>query len=250
MQDLQVIKNVKCFVNENGVVQLSLEDVARGLGFIQTKNNVDYVRWETINGYLVEFGFSQLVGKESFIPENIFYKLAFKASNETARKFQDIVCDEILPTIRKHGMYATNELLNNPDLAIKAFTALKEERERNKLLESKLEQDKPKVLFAESVQTSKTTILIGELAKILKQNGIDIGQNRLFQKLRDLGYLISRKGTDYNSPTQKSMDLGLFEIKETAITHSDGHVTVSKTTKVTGKGQVYFVSKLLEKSTA
>lgn len=106
-----------------------------------------------------------------------------------------------------------------------------------------LEQQEPKVLFANSVEASTTTILVGQLAKILKQNGIDIGQNRLFEWLRENGYLINRKGTDYNMPTQKSMDLGLFKVKETSIGHSDGHVTISSTPKVTGKGQLYFVNK-------
>ena len=105
---------------------------------------------------------------------------------------------------------------------------------------------KPKALFADAVSTSKTAILIGELAKILKANGIDTGQNRLFKWLREKGYLISRKGTDYNMPTQKSMNLGLFKIKETSITHSDGHVTITKTPKVTGKGQQYFINKFLK----
>lgn len=110
-------------------------------------------------------------------------------------------------------------------------------------LNNKLEQQEPKVLFANSVEASTTTILVGQLAKILKQNGIDIGQNRLFEWLRENGYLINRKGTDYNMPTQKSMDLGLFKVKETSIGHSDGHVTISSTPKVTGKGQLYFVNK-------
>lgn len=111
--------------------------------------------------------------------------------------------------------------------------------------EKQLAALKPKVLFANSVEASKTSILIGELAKIIKQNGKDIGQNRLFKWLRKNNYLINRRGTDYNMPTQKSMELGLFEIKETSITHADGHVTISKTPKVTGKGQVYFVEKFL-----
>ncbi len=112
-----------------------------------------------------------------------------------------------------------------------------------KELENKLEENKPKVLFADSVSASTTSILVGELAKLIKQNGHEIGQNRLFQWLRDNGYLISRNGTDYNMPTQKSMELGLFEIKETSITHADGHISVNKTPKVTGKGQVYFINK-------
>ncbi len=111
------------------------------------------------------------------------------------------------------------------------------------ILEEKIEQDKPKVIFAEAVEASKTSILIGELAKLLKQNGHNIGQKRLFSWLREQGFLIKREGSEYNMPTQKSMDLGLFEIKETAITHSDGHITVNKTPKVTGKGQIYFMNK-------
>lgn len=109
-----------------------------------------------------------------------------------------------------------------------------------------LEEQKPKVIFANSVETAKTSILVGELAKIIKQNGYDIGQNRFFEWLRNNNYLISRRGTDYNMPTQKAMKLGLFEIKETSITHADGHISVNKTPKVTGKGQVYFVNKFLK----
>ena len=109
--------------------------------------------------------------------------------------------------------------------------------------QEQIERDRPKVLFADSVSASHTTILIGELAKIIKQNGVDMGQNRLFQWMRKNGYLVSREGTDYNMPTQRSMELGLFTIKETTITHADGHTSINKTTKVTGKGQVYFVEK-------
>lgn len=118
-------------------------------------------------------------------------------------------------------------------------------REVNTQLLIKSEHDKPKVVFADAVSTSHTAILIGELAKIIKQNGIDIGEKRFFTWLRDNGYLIKRKGTDYNAPTQKSMDLELFTVKETAISHSDGHVTVNKTTKVTGRGQSYFINRFL-----
>lgn len=114
-------------------------------------------------------------------------------------------------------------------------------------LESRVEEDRPKVLFASAVETAKTSILVGELAKVLRQNGVEIGQNRLFKWLRDNGYLIRRSGTDFNMPTQRSMDLGLFEIKETAITRADGTVHVSKTPKVTGKGQVYFCNAFLSK---
>lgn len=110
-----------------------------------------------------------------------------------------------------------------------------------------IEDMKPKALFADAVATSHTTILVGDLAKVLKQNGVDIGAKRLFAWLREKGYLIKRIGADYNSPTQRAMELGLFEVKETAISHSDGHVTVQKTPKVTGKGQQYFINKFLQK---
>ena len=118
-------------------------------------------------------------------------------------------------------------------------------RNVNLTLTAKIEEEKPKVIFADAVATAKTSILIGDLAKLIKQNGVDIGQKRLFKWLRENGYLIKREGSDHNMPTQKSMDMGLFEVKETAITHSDGHVSVNKTPKVTGKGQQYFINKFL-----
>ena len=243
--EIITIKNVRGYMDEKGTAWLNLEDVARGLGFTQIKNKKEYIRWERVAQYLKEIAFPTS-GENDYIPENIFYKLCMKADNEVARKFQDRVCDEILPSIRKYGMYATDELLDNPDLIIKMATRLKEEKAKNKELEDKMKENKPKVLFADSVETSKNTILIGELAKIIKQNGVDIGQKRLFTWLRDNGFLIKREGTDYNMPTQKSMELELFEIKETAVTHSDGHISINKTPKVTGKGQVYFVNKFLK----
>ena len=138
-----------------------------------------------------------------------------------------------------------DRMIASPEFGIKLLSALQEEREQRAKLENKVEVDAPKVLFADAVSASKTSILVGELAKLLKQNGVDIGQHRLFRWMRENGYLIRRNGTDFNMPTQKSMDLRLFTVKETAITHSDGTVTVSKTTKVTGKGQQYFIQKFL-----
>ena len=140
------------------------------------------------------------------------------------------------------------EALTNPDFLIKLATELKEEQSKRKALEEEKKLNAPKIVFADAVSTSKTSILIGELAKILKQNGIETGQRRLFEWLRVNKYLISRKGTDYNMPTQKSMELGLFEIKETSIAHADGHTSISKTPKITGKGQQYFINKFLEKA--
>ena len=139
---------------------------------------------------------------------------------------------------------------NSPELlmarALKmSDVKLLEYKEKLVQLETKIIEDKPKVLFADAVSASKTTILINDLAKLIRQNGIEMGGRRLFEWLRENGYLIKRNGTDYNTPTQKSMELGLFKIKETAVTHSDGHITVNKTTKVTGRGQTYFVNKFL-----
>lgn len=134
--------------------------------------------------------------------------------------------------------------LSCAELMAKALIAANEEL---KALDNKVQEMTPKALFADAVSASKTSILVGDLAKLIRQNGLDIGQNRLFQWMRDNGYLIKAKGMSWNMPTQRSMDLGLFEVKETSITHSDGHISVNKTVKVTGKGQIYFVNKLVKK---
>lgn len=183
------------------------------------------------------------------INESGLYCLILSSKLERAREFRKWVTSEVLPSIRRHGVYATDvtidHILNDPDFGIRLLTDLKDERARRREAERAIEAQKPKVLFADSVAASHSTILVGELAKILKGNGVDTGQNRLFQWMRDNGYLISRKGTDFNMPTQKAMELGLFFIKETNVQHSDGHITVNKTPKVTGKGQAYFVNKFL-----
>ena len=181
----------------------------------------------------------------TFLTEDGLYEVLMQSRKPIAKAFKKEV-KQILKTIRQNGMYATDKLLDNPDLAIQAFTKLKEEREKRKALEIEKEQNRPKVIFAEAVETSKSSILIGDLAKLIKQNGVDMGQKRLFTWLRENGYLIKRQGSDYNMPTQKAMELGLFEIKETAVTHSDGHITVNKTPKVTGKGQIYFINKFIK----
>lgn len=248
MNEIMTINGIECY-EQNGTAYLKLETVARGLGFTQTAaSGNEVVRWERVRKYLVELGVPTC-GDDGFIPENIFYRLAMKAKNEAAEHFQAKVADEIIPSIRKHGVYMTPETIEaailNPDTIIKIATELKAEREKRQALEAQAEIDKPKVLFANAVATAQSSILVGELAKLLKQNGVDIGQNRLFKWLRDKGYLIRRKGNDFNMPTQRAMELGLFEIKETAISHADGHTSVSKTPKVTGRGQQYFVERFL-----
>lgn len=184
------------------------------------------------------------------INESGLYNVILRSDKPQAKPFRKWVTSEVLPSIRKHGGYLTpekvEEALLNPDTLIRLATDLKAEREKRMQLEEQAQKDKPKVLFADAVATAKTSILIGELAKLLKQNGVDIGQNRLFDWMRRNGFLIQRKGTDYNMPTQRAMESGLFEIKETSITHADGHVSVNKTPKVTGKGQQYFLNRFLQ----
>ena len=183
------------------------------------------------------------------INESGLYSLILSSKLPNAKKFKHWVTSEVLPSIRKHGAYMTDstleQALTSPDFLIKLATELKTEKEKRQALEVQAEENKPKVLFADAVSVSNTSILVGDLAKIIKQNGVNIGANRLFAWLRDNGYLIKRKGNDYNMPTQYSMELQLFEVKETVITHSDGHTSISKTPKVTGKGQQYFVNKFL-----
>ena len=180
-----------------------------------------------------------------FLTEDGLYEVLMQSRKPIAKKFKKKV-KEILKDVRKYGMYATDELLDNPDLIIKMATRLKEEKEKNKKLEDKMKENKPKVLFAEAVSIAKNTILVREMAKLIKQNGIDMGEKRLFIWLRENGYLIKKIGTDYNMPTQRSMDLGLFEIKESPVLHSSGEIEISKTPKVTGKGQQYFLNIFLK----
>lgn len=186
----------------------------------------------------------------TLINESGLYSLVLSSKLPDAKKFKHWVTAEVLPAIRKTGGYiAGSEKMSDAELMAKAVlvaqATIKERDARIKELESDTQRMKPKEIFADAVSASDQTILIGDLAKLIKQNGHDIGQKRMFEWLRNNGYLIKRQGADYNSPTQKAMELGLFRIKETAVTHSDGHVTVSKTVKVTGKGQAYFVNKLL-----
>lgn len=188
-------------------------------------------------------------GEATIVNEPGLYSLVLGSRKPEAKAFKRWITHEVIPSIRKHGAYMTSDtldrMISSPEFGIKLLTALQEERERNAKLENKVEADKPKVMFADAVSTSKSTILVGELAKLLRQNGVDVGQNRLFKWMRENGYLISRNGTDFNMPTQRAMEQGLFTIKETVITHSDGSVSINKTTKVTGKGQQFFVNKFL-----
>lgn len=248
MNDLQIFKNKE--FGEIRTVTIDSEpwfvgkDVAVALGYSNPQKAVrDHVSEEDrgVNEMDTPSGKQSLV----IINESGLYSLIISSKLESAKKFKHWVTSEVLPSIRKHGMYAVDDLLNNPDMAIKAFTALKEEREKNKLLQEDVKRMKPKEIFADAVSTSHTSILIGDLAKILKQNGIQTGQKRLFEWMRENGFLIKRNGADRNMPTQRAMEQGLFEVKESTVNNPDGSVRINRTTKVTGKGQQYFINKFL-----
>ncbi len=254
MTDLQIFNSPEFgairTIEKDGEPWFVGKDVATALGY---EKPTDAVRKHTD---MEDRGISKMetpsgIQEMTIINESGLYSLVLSSKLPTAKKFKRWVTNEVIPSIRKHGAYMTPETLEaailNPDTMIKLCTALKDEQEKRKALEQQIESQKPAVLFTGAVETSKTSILIGELAKMLKQNGINIGQNRLFEWMRENGYLIKRKGTDYNMPTQRSMEMGLFEIKETAINNPDGSIKISKTPKVTGKGQVYFINLFLNK---
>ena len=191
-----------------------------------------------------------LGGKQemTIINESGLYNVILRSDKPEAKPFRKWVTSEVLPTIRRHGMYATpdtvEKMLADPDTTIKLLETIKQERAARLALEAKAEADKPKVLFADAVSASHTSILVGDLAKLLRQNGVDIGQNRLFSFLREKGYLCSQ-GERYNLPTQRSMDRGWFQVKETTINQPNGSVRITRTVKVTGKGQQYFINLFL-----
>lgn len=255
MNQLQTFKNDLFEVAakvENDQILFDVEKVAKSLGIVDVKNGVKYVRWNRVNNYLPSI--SPQVAKGDFIPEPLVYKLAFKASNQVAEQFQDWLAIEVIPTIRKTGGYVANDDLfkqtylpqadENTRLFFKA--TLHTMKEQSKQIETM----KPKVIFAEAVESSESSVLVGELAKIIQQNGVDIGPNKLFQWLRDNGYLIRKKGESFNLPTQRSMDMGLFEIKKRTVSNLDGSIRTTRTPKVTGKGQIYFVNKFMSSQSA
>ena len=180
--------------------------------------------------------------EKSIVNEYGLYSLVLSSRKPEAKEFKRWITHDVIPQIRKTGQYVADIPKTLPD-ALRAYANEVEEHNKAKAL---IEEQKPKVLFADSVAASRTSILVGDLAKLLHQNGVkDMGQKRLFNWLRENSYLIKRKGSDYNSPTQKAMEMGLFQIKETVVSHADGHTSVNKTTKVTGKGQQYFINKFL-----
>lgn len=181
------------------------------------------------------------------VTEAGLYTLILRSRKPEAKAFKRWVTHEVLPAIRKDGGYMVARKDETPEETMaRAVLIAQATIERQS---KQIEEMRPKAVFADAVSVSSSTILVGDLAKLLKQNGVDIGGNRLFQLLREQGYLCKQKGAMWNMPTQRSMDMGLFEVKETAVTHSDGHVTINKTPKVTGKGQVYFVNRFCKAKT-
>lgn len=180
--------------------------------------------------------------KLGIINESGLYALIFGSKLESAQRFKHWVTSEVLPAIRKTGGYQMQAPQGKELLALAVLEAQKTIEAQNE----EIERMRPKEIFADAVSTSHTSILIGELAKLLKQNGVDTGQNKLFAWMRENGYLIKRKGTDWNMPTQKAMEMGLFEVKESTVNNPDGSVRINKTTKATGKAQIYFLNLLLK----
>lgn len=247
MNELKIFKNEAFgeirIIEINGEPWFVGKDVAEVLGYSNSRKAIgDHIDDEDKGVTKCDtLGGSQEL---TVINESGLYSLILSSKLPNAKAFKKWVTSEVLPSIRKHGLYATDELLDNPDLIIQMASKLKEEREARKALEIENGTMKPKALFADAVSASHTSILVGDLAKLLRQNGIDIGANRLFEKLREKGFLM-KSGSSKNMPTQTSMDRGLFEIKEGSYINSDGVNVVTKTTKVTGKGQVYFVNLFL-----
>lgn len=182
-------------------------------------------------------------GETNIVNEYGLYSLVLSSRKPEAKEFKRWITHDVLPALRKTGSYS----MNIPQTLPEALRAYADEVEQHNKTKALVEAQRPKVLFADAVSTSNTDILVGDLAKLLSQNGYAVGQNRLFEQLRNEGFLISRKGNSYNMPTQRAMEMGLFRIKETAITHSDGRVSLNKTPKVTGKGQQYFINRFIGK---
>lgn len=228
-------------VEVDGKAMFCGKDVAKALGYSKPNNALDrHCKGSPFWGPLETAGGTQ---KARFITEPDVYRLITHSKLPNAQRFEAWVFEEVLPSIRRTGGYVAAKPDESPEeIMARAVLVAQETIERQK---RQLDEMKPNAVFADAVATSKTSILIGDLAKILKQNGVDMGQRRLFEWMRQRGYLMRANGSSHNMPTQRSMERGWFEIKETSITHSDGHITVQRTPKVTGKGQQYFINLFL-----
>ena len=254
MNELQIFSNeefgsVRTITKDNEPM-FCLVDVCKALELEQVSRVKSRLKEDGVTNSKV----IDRLGREqeaTFINESNLYKVIFQSRKPSAERFTDWVTDEVIPSIRKNGGYiAGQETLSDEELMAKALLVANNKiKERDAIIErqqAKIEADKPKTIFADAVSTSRTSILIGDLAKLICQNGVQIGQKRLFDWLRDNGYLI-KCGMSRNMPMQRYVEQGLFEVKESTVQNPDGSVRITKTTKVTGKGQIYFVNKFMER---
>lgn len=228
------------------------KDIAERLGYSNSRKAVaDHCKNPCAAGSNDPLHLANSIGYDldpqtTLINQSDVLRLIVRSSLPEADRVERWIFEDVLPSVLKHGGYLTpekiEEALLNPDTLIRLATDLKEERQKRLALEEKTERDRPKVIFADAVDASASTILVGDLAKLLRQNGIEIGQNRLFAWMRDYGYLMKKQGESHNMPTQRSMEMKLFEIKERTINNPDGSIRITKTVKVTGKGQIYFIN--------
>lgn len=230
---------VRTLTFETGQTWWVLKDVCDVLGI---KNATDVAK-RLDQDEVTRFNLGGLSGESNIVNESGLYKIVLRSDKPQAHEFQRWVTHEVLPSIRMHGGYMLGQERMTPEQMALASMRWLQSKVREQ--EEQLGRQRPKVLFADAVTASHTDILVGDLAKILKGNGVDTGATRLFAWMREHGYLM-KSGSAKNMPTQKSMELGLFRVKETTVVHSDGHTTINKTPKVTGKGQAYFISRFLD----
>lgn len=254
MNELQIFNNEEFgqvrMVEIDGKPYFMGSDIAKALGYARPNDAIKQHCRATVKHSTHISGKMQEV---NFIGEGDMYRLITHSKLESAERFETWVFDEVLPSIRKNGGYISGqENLSDEELLEKAvLVAQRKLAERDKIIEQqkqKIEQDKPKTIFADAVSTSHTSILIGDLAKLICQNGVQIGQKRLFEWMRQNNFLI-KSGSSRNMPMQRYVEQGLFEIKESNVQNPDGSVRITKTTKVTGKGQIYFVNQFLKGNT-
>ena len=255
MGEMQImnISGVDCY-EDGGTAYIRLDDAAKGLGITQIKNGIPYIRWDRVEQYLREIGFPHKWGKGDFIPENIFYRLAMKAKNAVAEAFQAKIADEVIPSIRKHGMYATPQtmenMLNDPDFAIRLLEEIKKERQekavlaaKNGELEAKIEEDRPMTEFGLAISTSEGCVSVAQLAAMLCQKGVDTGEHRLFAEMREDGFLNS-SGMYYNKPAQRYLENKMMEYK---VFKNKFNNKVTFQPLITPKGIQYFMDYYLRK---
>lgn len=253
MNNIKIFQNekfgqVRVAMNESNEPVFCLADVCQVLDLTPSKV-AQRLDKDVLSKYPLET--SGGIQQANFVNEDGLYDAILDSRKPEAKQFRKWVTNEVLPSIRKHGGYIASKQDDTPEeimarALLVAQETLKRKEQRLIEAEQKIQKDAPKVLFADAVSTSQRSCLVAELAKILQQNGVNIGQNRLFSWMRENGYLC-QKGDYYNQPTQKAMKLGLFELKKTSITKPDGSVLVTTTTKVSGKGQIYFIERFLSK---